>query len=204
MAGTYEVPAIGSSNESQEPKIKTFIESWNGKLDATNSLEGKNLSLGTLGRWYAPTIIATEQERENVAFGKLTTADEVAGVVLPTNGLIVIGYLAKWKSSVAAAGRAAVFLGATQLKNAATAAVQEAEPSGTALRTLSSFSQGLTDQPGEAAFPTSGAALAPNGTGGVCYVFAEAGTYAISIQFKATSGKVAVKERKLWVGVVGV
>lgn len=44
MAGTYEVPLVGSSNESQEPKIKTFIESWNSKLNASNNLEDSGLA----------------------------------------------------------------------------------------------------------------------------------------------------------------
>jgi hypothetical protein len=35
--------------------------------------------------------------------------------------------------------------------------------------------------------------------GGACYVFAAAGTYDVSVQFKATSGSVTVKNRKLWV-----
>jgi hypothetical protein len=34
--------------------------------------------------------------------------------------------------------------------------------------------------------------------GGPCYIFAEAGTYKISVQFKSSSGKVTVKSRKLW------
>lgn len=35
--------------------------------------------------------------------------------------------------------------------------------------------------------------------GGVCVIFAAAGTYEVSIQFKSSSGNVKVKERKLWV-----
>jgi hypothetical protein len=34
--------------------------------------------------------------------------------------------------------------------------------------------------------------------GGPCYIFAAAGTYVVSIQFKSTSGTVTVKGRKLW------
>ena len=34
-------------------------------------------------------------------------------------------------------------------------------------------------------------------------VFAAAGTYDISVQFKASSGSVTVKNRKLWVWTMG-
>jgi hypothetical protein len=34
--------------------------------------------------------------------------------------------------------------------------------------------------------------------------FAAAGTYNISVQYKATSGSITAKERKLWVAVLGV
>jgi hypothetical protein len=36
------------------------------------------------------------------------------------------------------------------------------------------------------------------GFGGPCYIFAAAGTYKISVKFKASSGKVTAKNRKLW------
>jgi hypothetical protein len=40
------------------------------------------------------------------------------------------------------------------------------------------------------------------GPGGVCYVFAAAGTYDVSVQFKASSGSITAKSRKLWVSSV--
>jgi hypothetical protein len=40
----------------------------------------------------------------------------------------------------------------------------------------------------------------PNwGVAGACYIFADPGTYTVSIRFKVTSGSVTVSERKLWV-----
>jgi hypothetical protein len=40
----------------------------------------------------------------------------------------------------------------------------------------------------------------PNiGAAGPCYIFATAGTYDVSVQFKASSGSVTAKNRKLWV-----
>lgn len=208
MAGTYEVPLVGSSNESQEPKIKTFIESWNGKLNSSNQLEASGIAEGAkLGRWYKPLSIATEQTRENVAFGTLTTADEIKEVVLPENGLIVIGYRSIWKSSVSNAGRAAIFLGANQLKATGSTApevVEASASSGTSFSTLaSSPTAGLTAASVGTSFVTTGQILA-NGSGtGLCVIFAAAGTYTVSVQYRATSGNVAVKERTLNVGVLG-
>jgi hypothetical protein len=204
MAGTYEIPQTGNPNSTEDPKIKTILSGYNESLDASNKLEAKSLSAGALGRWYAPVEIATKQERENVAFGKLATPDEVASVVLPANGLIVVGYRAKWESSVASAGRAAIFLSAVQLKSSTEAVAQEAQTSETVVKTLTTLPIGLTSAAGTAAFPTTGAPIANDATGGLTYIYAAAGTYSVSIQFKATSGKVAVKERVLQVGVIGV
>lgn len=39
--------------------------------------------------------------------------------------------------------------------------------------------------------------------GGACSVFAAAGTYDVTVQFKASSGSVTAKNRKLWVWTVG-
>lgn len=41
------------------------------------------------------------------------------------------------------------------------------------------------------------------GAGGHCEIFAAAGTYDVSIQFKASSGSVSAKNRRLWVWTVG-
>jgi len=158
--------------------------------------------------WYAPKIIATEESRTNTAFGTLATADEITNVVLPTNGLMAIGYVALVKESVSTAGRAAIFLGANQLKKVGgtTPVVQEAELFGTGtFQTLATQADGL-DRGEGTSFVTTGQVLAHNrgtGLGGLCYVFAASGTYNVSIQYKATSGSVTAKERKLWVGVLG-
>jgi hypothetical protein len=41
------------------------------------------------------------------------------------------------------------------------------------------------------------------GGGGSIEVFAAAGTYTIGVKYKATSGNVTAKERKLWVATLG-
>jgi len=212
LAGTYEIPSEGSFNSTEDPKIKTILKGYNESLNSLNKLEASSLATGALGRLYKPVVIATKQERESTEYGKLTTADEVKEVVLPENGLIMVGYSALWRSSVASAGKAAIFLGANQVQGRegepkaqeATSATTTATPSALStepggLRTSSTASS-------EAADVTTGQILCSlkAGPGGVTYIFAAAGTYNVSIQFKATSGKVIVQERKLWVGVLGV
>jgi hypothetical protein len=179
-----------------------------------------------LNRSYGKSIIATQQTRENTVYGKLTTPDEVT-VVMPENGLIAVGFQATWESSVQSAGRAAIFIGTNQLKISVVGQPEaQAAPSGTAgWNDLVSSCGGLvssriaesTSSPpattgqvlgagvfGEENFRTTIGATGPPETagkfaGGPCYIFAAAGTYTISVQFKTTSGSVIVKNRKLWV-----
>jgi hypothetical protein len=168
------------------------------------------------------SIVTTEQARENATYGALATPDEVT-VTLPENGLIVIAYQAAWKESIAATARASIFIGPNPLRfaNQAEAELQEAKIGGEAnhFSPLATGSTGLyspkvivpTNYSGDA---TTGQAIgvfgAENGLesksqifGGTIAVFAAAGTYKISVQFKASSGKVTVKNRKLWAWVVG-
>lgn len=215
MAGTYEVPAEGSPNTTEDPKIKAFIKGWNESLGAGNKLEGKEIVAESIKNaqlaaeakpfdWYTPKIIATEQTRESATFGTLTTPDEITGVVLPENGLIVVGYSAKVKSSVASEGRVAVFLGANQLRNSLSS-VQENSTSGTGYNTMGTSQAGISGQAGTEAFVTTGQIVgAGSNSGGPTFIFAAAGTYTVSIQYKAVSGSITAKERKLWVGVMGV
>lgn len=62
------------------------------------------------------TSIATSESRTNAAYGTLTTPDQVNQVIVPNGGLLLVGYQALWQESVAAAARAAIFIGASQLK----------------------------------------------------------------------------------------
>jgi hypothetical protein len=158
--------------------------------------------------WYTPKVIATEETRENTAFGTLTTADEITGVALPENGLIVMGYVARWKSSVSEAGRAGLFLNTTQVRNGLNGFV---EPKTTATENclLTSAPGGLAsvENAGAGPFPTTGVTLGHQSStspaGGIAHIYAAAGTYTVSVRFRATSGSVTTKERKLWVAVLG-
>ena len=161
------------------------------------------------------SIIATEETRTVNSYATLTTPDRVQNVVLPTNGLLFVAYQAEWKASAGAVtGRAAIFLGANQLKesqagtNAAPVA-QSAASGGTAdqWKPLSTEQYGLVTASGSVAYTgdvTTGQALGATGEGptwggGACIIFAAAGTYDVSIQFLCSSGTVSVKNRKLWV-----
>jgi hypothetical protein len=177
------------------------------------------------------SIIPTEQSRENVAYGTLATPDEVI-VLLPENGLIAVAYQASWVESVSEAARAAIFVGANQLKIAtpkgpATQAAAIGTGGRLEARPLSTFYAGLVGTldaaTGASSDVTTGQVVAvdtegasgvreiggvifqswgPGPVGGPCYIFAEAGAYKIRVQFKASSGKVTVKNRKLWAWVV--
>jgi hypothetical protein len=187
--------------------------------EAVNSVANEQLAGGIEGGklaanakpfvWYTPKIIATEESRESTSFGTLTTPDEITGVVLPENGLIALGWSAKVKQSVAAAGKFAIFLGTNQLKgiiNGSPAALEGGVIGTAGFNHCFSNSIGIT-----AATENAGADVATgqilgnslNNTGGLCYIHAAAGTYNIRIQFKATSGTIKAKERKLWVGTLG-
>lgn len=170
--------------------------------------------------------IATNESRTNTAYGLMTTADRVQSVVLPTDGLIVLMYQAEWQETVQATAAAAIFIGANQFQFASTAtnapAAQNALMNSATLnidQLLFSCPGGLASTQMTTAYTsdvTTGQAVgvadlagtttnqSPGGrsaayNGGPCYAFAAAGTYDVSIQFKASSGTVSVKNRKLWV-----
>ena len=159
---------------------------------------------------FASSIIAAEQATASTTFTKLATPDEVS-VALPTNGLLLIGYQAAWKSSTAGKKvSAAVFLGSNQLVIAAgvsSPVAQEAAHTQGTLQSLSGTTVGLaTHESGTyGADATTGQIISPGAAvgGGLMAVFAAAGTYAVSVQFKVESGaEVKAVNRKLWAWVV--
>lgn len=214
---TITVPTIGSKNEVADPRVKAALEALleyhNAILDSNNKLDLSTFTFDnsyltqSKFRWYTPVSIATEQSRENTAYGKLATPDEVENVVVGTDGLMIIGYLAAAKSTVASAASAAIFLNSTQLKGLASggAAVQSATLPGTSFAFLYSTQKGLTAIENGPSLVTTGTVLgtAETSYGSFCIVYVAPGEYDVSIQFKATSGKATVKERKLWVATMG-
>jgi hypothetical protein len=163
---------------------------------------------------------AAAESRTNAAYGLLTTPDRVSSVVVPTNGLLIVGYRALWKTTATGTMNAAIFLGANQLKlpqRISAPSVQEASyTSGGAAdniyKSLVTSPQGLKANPiqagGDESEVTTGMLLtlddfyAPNDNGGVAFIFAAAGTYDVSVQFKSATG-LTVKDRHLWVLSLG-
>jgi hypothetical protein len=150
--------------------------------------------------------------RSNTAYGQLDNGpDQVSGIVLPANGLLKVLATGIWQSSVAGAGRAAIFVGSDQLKIAAPGSsgapiVAEITTPGTPAfdAFFHTSSSGLTPASGANAYTAdvaTGQVLGSSGDfGGPAYIFGlAAGTYTVSIQYKASSGSVSAKSRKLWV-----
>jgi hypothetical protein len=147
--------------------------------------------------------IATEQERTSTTFGTLPTADLIKEVKVGEKGLLRIGYSARFKSSASGAGQAAIFIGTNQIKLFTTEPKAVAAVTiGTTFRHLTSRYAGLAaSTAGEATGvdATTGQLISASTEGGEAVLWVAPGTYDVSIQFKATSGSIFVKERRLWV-----
>lgn len=165
------------------------------------------------------SIIATNEIRSSNSYGVMTTPDRVTGVVLPTDGLIFVLYQATWKESVVSQARAALFLNSNQVHVAtptSNVVGVEANSSGananvysplvsmpTGLASLNSSGGGY---PGDVTTgQVVGLASGTNFWGGPCCMFAAAGTYDVSVQFKMNTGggSVTVQNRNLWVLTLG-
>lgn len=161
------------------------------------------------------SIISAEETRSTTSYGTLTTPDRVSGIVLPANGLIFVHYHAMAKNaSGGTTGQYAIFLGANQLKTkgssgATVPGVQEGNINGSATTFygligtngvgVQNGAQTGADYTGDV---TTGQIVAglSNISGGPVAIFAAAGTYDITIQFKAAaSNTISVKNRNLWV-----
>jgi hypothetical protein len=203
-----------------ESNDNALAEVINGQLDNENIKEGAGITRGKLdasakgiqGASYGAKVIATEESRTNTAFGTLATPDEITGIVVPENGLLVVGFMGAIKSSVNSAGSAAIFIGANQLKyvpeKVTKPEVQEVPTASTSFRNIGTSPSGLVGNTtiglGWEGDVTTGQVIGGGtGGGGMTWVGKlAAGTYAISVKYKATSGSVTAKERALWAFVV--
>jgi hypothetical protein len=159
-------------------------------------------------------IIPAAQSTVSNTFTPLTTPDQVTGLILPEAGLIAVWYQAVWSNTVASSGVAALFLGSTQVAswvtNAGPVAQQATHSSNTTVfEPLTSWSGGLnTVNLGGATGSniTTGQILGADLQGGAhygpCYIFADAGTYTVGVQFKALNGSVTVSDRRFYAKVV--
>jgi hypothetical protein len=100
--------------------------------------------------------IPTSQSTSSTTYTTLATPDQVTGIVLPTNGLIAVAYQASWLETVTYAARAAIFIGANQLKVAGvggtplTTAAVLGGSSGSIANPLATFPGGLISKAGSA------------------------------------------------------
>lgn len=219
----------GAANDATPVRAAlTALQNAINGLDGDNLTDATAEKLGlssTSGVRRGKAIITGAESRTNAAYGLLTTPDRVQNVVLPTDGLIFVMYRAQWKESVAGAARAALFLGGNQVK------VPFADPDGLYTWEASHeagnvwapllstgvglIGRGAGDSPASPiSFPTTGLTLGffggssgtsgiPEGIGGLWVIEAAAGTYDVSVQFKASSGSVTVQDRKLRVWTQG-
>jgi hypothetical protein len=147
------------------------------------------------------------------AYAQAPTPDRVQSVVLPTDGVLVIGFVALWKVSVAATCAAAIFLGSNQVQWTRFSIAPTAQESSTGAGLGAGYSWLTTTRFGLAGGMVVGAdsSLVNTGMtmwspqvadGGLCYIFAAAGTYDVSVQWKNSAGNLSIKERRLWVHAV--
>jgi hypothetical protein len=225
------LPIPGQPNATEEPKIVTALSQI---VAAVNAVDSSNIVDGTiapddlqsalldkLGASSASVVrrgqssIVTQETRTNAAYGLMATPDRVSSLVLQTNGLIVIALQAMMsETTTVGTARAAIFIGANQLKVAASAGpvVQETAAKAATIGTFNpvfTTAQGLTVQDSATVYPGDASTgqlvgFSIAGQTGICYVFAAAGTYDISVQYKTVStGSVVVSNRKLWAWTVG-
>ena len=222
-------------NASADPELVTAlsaIQAWanGGQIDSTNIAASlaQSAAVNQAGQTVKGAVnIAGPHSTGSTTYTTLTTPDQVSGIVLSTNGKIIVDYQATWQESVAGAARAAIFLNANQLQVSATpeAAATGAGSAGVN-HPLASFWGGLASMAqavsadvttGQAIGGVAGTGIVPqidlNGSvsglwgaqsgttvfGGSCEIFAAAGTYTVSVQFKASSGSVTASNRHLWV-----
>ncbi len=168
----------------------------------------------------AATNIAASQSTSASTYTTLSTPDQVS-VYLPTNGLIQVYYHATWQESVLNAGRIGMFLGNTQVvapipgfstpQPVELSYLGGAGPGVAFTVTTTSWGLGMTSNTSSytgdvttgqlvAAMPaTTDTFVNSRDGGGAATIFAAAGTYAVAIKFKASSGSVTASNRRLWV-----
>src|ERR1044072_7066580 len=104
---------LGTSDNKLRGSLITLRDGLNAILGGENKVSPEGLEKAAKPvTWYEPKVIATEETRENTAYGTLSTADEITGVVVPSNALVRVGYAALWKVSTGAAvGAVSIFFG---------------------------------------------------------------------------------------------
>ena len=164
-------------------------------------------------RGYILTAGSESTTATTYAYNNLATPDRITQLVVPAGGLLEVGFQAIWQNTVTVNARAAIFIGANQLKvGIGTGAPTVNELSGPTETnddaTISTSPIGLVKHDGVGASTevTTGQVIAPSqtidGRGGRTVIFVAAGTYDVGIQFKNNAaGTTSVKNRHLWAEV---
>lgn len=181
--------------------------------------EAIEAQLGRTGALGGFSYVAAEQSRTNVAYGLLGTPDRIQNLTVPAGGLLMVGFQAMVKEATDGGSRTALFLGSNQLKYqvGTSAQTQAANIGGDGTNVyylVTSSPVGLRGEPNGTytGDVTTGQVLGsvavalPGVEGGITPIFMDpanpVGPFDLSVQFKATSGAVTAKERKLWAWVL--
>lgn len=208
---SYTVPVAGSTlNSIADPEVSTAltsIETWaNGNIDSTNlaAATSQSASVNASGQVVkGVSNIATNQGQTNsTPFALLGTPDQVQNVVLASNGLIAVWF----QATVNGAGSMALFLGTNQIELAGatapavqTLAVNTSGVATPVFTTPTGLAQ-VTPSSGYSGNVTTGQLIGGTAVGGgPCYIFAAAGTYTVSVQFKSPGTTINALNRTLWV-----
>lgn len=188
MAISGSLPEIGELSTTADPKIRALLSEL--KTVATE-LESVQHAV----KWYEPKVIATEESKTSTSFVTMTTADEITGIVVPANGLVLVSYRAMLASSAGGLfSIAGLFFNGVQIGGSPGSGA-----AGALTRTALAGNQEASLWTLGGTLVTTGALLSPIWVGDLA-----PGTYSVSIRFKASSGSITAKERILRVGVLGV
>lgn len=251
-----DLAEVAEELQADTAELKLRLEGWESVGDylinvrpAANTVEKDRIYKATdTGLWYisdgtnwnvmsvgnrGAVNIATSQSTSSSSFTALSTPDEVASIIMPADGLLVVRYQATWSYGTAGGtATAALFLGSNELTATATASgnagsgapILLGNTGANAAATLALGASALTvtqsltttptglgpsvDNTGTSSITysgsdnTTGQVLGSTSGGGACEIFAAAGTYTVSVQYKTTSGSVTVNGRQLWVEAI--
>ena len=215
---SLNIPQVGLPDTTEDVKVAnnftTLQNAINGNIDSTNlsATAAQSAGVNQSGQTVkGAAVIGTSQNTSSSTFATLATPDQVTGIVLPAGGLIFVYYRALWSNTTSQGGQAAIFLNSTQLQIDSGGAAPVAQQA--VSNTTSSTQCGLVAWPAglfsntsasnvTVSDPTTGLLLGSGNAGGGSMITAAAGTYTVSIQFKASAGTTTVAGRRLYVQAV--
>lgn len=183
--------------------LNSALEDIGNQLAVNNVLEGINEGSNTRRGKF---IQATAGTRASNVYGDLSNGpDQVAGIILPVDGLIFVFYQAVWQASVANDGQAAFYINNLPVAGRTPTNVEPTFPAMPSVAgrdiPLVSYPEGFNGiltgaTPGNyTGDVTTGQILGFGAGGGPAIIMAQAGTYTVSVRFRALTGSVTVKNR---------